>query len=533
MAPPQASPKSAQQTRASGPAVGQSSSSGPRGEVGPKHGRSEGRRSAAQSALVARVIEAAHVCLVESKALKTGLTNFLLAYNIRAGVALLLRFARALAQRPGELKSLDKFLGEGSLKFRVEAVRMGLFLGCFSGTYRAVTHGLAHYFKERVAAQWRSAIAGFLAGVSLCFMDKSWHRTLALYMSARMAQLAYNFAKLKGYWHFWGSDWAHGDALLFIISSAQVMYAYVMRPETLPNSYYKFIVRQGPIDEVILQAVRDNCRGKAINLPQVLEYVKAKGGDEALAATQKFLTSDMPRLIPSRALHPQTSSPIKQTLTAFIGTSKRIFPVYLTLALIPSIVLRFSNFVRGPGGVVVRSIQSALQSTAFLSVFCSSYMGVICLQRALIEPRKIKDHKLWYYLAGVISSMAILIERKSRRSELALYAFPRAVDSLYMILYDHQLAFRVPQGEVLLFCSAMAAVMWSYENQPNCLSPLVVKLLDRFLPRRGGYASDLVEFTASDEDTDGGASITSSAEQRSMPRDRSVLSLNGSYPMTP
>jgi len=54
----------------------------------------------------------------------------------------------------------------------------------------------------------------------------------------------------------WGSSWPHGDALLFGVTSAIVMYAYVMRPNTLPPSYYKFIVRAGPIEEIALEAVR-------------------------------------------------------------------------------------------------------------------------------------------------------------------------------------------------------------------------------------------------------------------------------------
>ncbi|GBG24712.1 Transmembrane protein 135 [Hondaea fermentalgiana] len=487
-------------------------------------------------------MEALQVCLIDSKALKTGLTNFLLAYNLRAGVAFLLKFVRTLLRRPKDALSFEKLLGEGNLAFRVEAVRMGLFLGGFTGLYRAVAHGLAVYATKSIRKQWHSAFAGWIAGLSLYFMDRSWHRTLALYMSARMAQLAYNFAKARGYWHFWGSDWAYGDSLLFIISSAQVMYAYVMRPETLPPSYYKFIVRQGPIAETMLQAVRDNCRDKPINLPAVMDYISTNGGEEAIKATKAYLSTDMPKLVPSRALHPYTSSKLLHTFNAFKGTARQIFPVYLTLALIPSVVLRFKNFVREPTGVVARSVKSAIRSTAFLAVFCSGYQGIICLQRSLLEARGMKDHKLWYYFAGIISSLSILIERKSRRSELALYAFPRAADSLYMILYDHRLAFRVPQGEVLLFCCAMSAVMWSYENDETYLSPLVVKLLDRFLPRHGlrrsavrsegseslGSADD-ADFDG--EDTDGTSSVMSS--RHDMPRDRSVLSLNGSYTMAP
>ena len=72
--------------------------------------------------------------------------------------------------------------------------------------------------------------AGAVAGLSINFHPADSHRTLALYILARVAQCWYNKAKVKGHWHLWGSDWAHGDSLLFSLCSAQVMYAYAMRP---------------------------------------------------------------------------------------------------------------------------------------------------------------------------------------------------------------------------------------------------------------------------------------------------------------
>lgn len=54
------------------------------------------------------------------------------------------------------------------------------------------------------------------------FLSKERRRTLALYMLARLAQCLYNSLKQQGLFHFWGSDWAYGDALLFALSSAQV-----------------------------------------------------------------------------------------------------------------------------------------------------------------------------------------------------------------------------------------------------------------------------------------------------------------------
>ena len=56
-------------------------------------------------------------------------------------------------------------------------------------------------------------------------------------------QCAYNALKGRGWWHFWADRWDHGDALLFMVSTAQVMYAYAIRPDTIPAAYYKFILK--------------------------------------------------------------------------------------------------------------------------------------------------------------------------------------------------------------------------------------------------------------------------------------------------
>ncbi|KAJ6889132.1 hypothetical protein NC652_030054 [Populus alba x Populus x berolinensis] len=76
-----------------------------------------------------------------------------------------------------------------------------------------------------------------VAGLSVLALDDSnRRRTLALYLLARVAQCAYNSAKSKNKFHFWGSRWRHGDSLLFSISCAQVMYAFIMHPEELAKS---------------------------------------------------------------------------------------------------------------------------------------------------------------------------------------------------------------------------------------------------------------------------------------------------------
>ena len=62
------------------------------------------------------------------------------------------------------------------------------------------------------------------------------------------------------------------------------MYAYVMRPETLPASYWKFIVKSGPVEAPALEAVRRSIRKLPTDLQAFNAFLK-KRGSAALLAT--------------------------------------------------------------------------------------------------------------------------------------------------------------------------------------------------------------------------------------------------------
>lgn len=56
-----------------------------------------------------------------------------------------------------------------------------------------------------------------------------------------------------------------------------------------------------------------------------------------------------------------------------------------------------------------------------------------------------------YWVAGGISALSVLLEKKARRGELALYVLPRAGDSLWYILVNRHFLPDVKNAEVLLF----------------------------------------------------------------------------------
>ncbi len=214
----------------------------------------------------------------------------------------------------------------------------------------------------------------------------------------------------------------------------------------------------------------------------------------------------------------------------------------------PAVVLRFRTFSKTPFDVFFKSVLSAIQSTIFLSTFCSSYQGVVCVQREILDLFNLGDHRFSYYVAGLISSLAILIERKSRRSELALYALPRAVDSIYLILSHHKLVAPVPQGELLLFMLSMGFCMFFYEHDRDSMSPIMAKVLERFLPtnetlesmRRSqsyGFFSDRTSSSQNlkvkdreddDEDDDGHSKKSKNNSNAPKSKTESELSLSGS-----
>lgn len=406
-------------------------------------------------------------------AFKQFLRGFAIAFASRTALTVLLRVLQLA--RKGEIKSLlsiEEIFNELHLERRVEAVRLGLAVGVFSGGFEAVYRVLNTIRGKEGGLN--SVIGGFFAGIGLLFLNPSDRRTVSLYALARAAQCGYNLLKSRGMWHFWGSDWRHGDSLLFSLATAQIMYAYVMRPESLPDSYYKFILRTGPIDAVVLQNVRAMNRGRLIDSQKLLSYVQ-----KVNPATTIKSISDTPSILPCEVLHPHCDGCVKNGVGVFFDVAKKISPVYAALSSVQHFVLSFWKFLAEPEQKMLKILSSTFNSTLFLSVLVSAYQLIICMQRKLVT----KDYRFIYWVAGFFSGFSILLEEKHRRSELALYALPRAIDSLYSILYDRKWLGSFKHGEYVLFSLCTASIMYCFEDERKSMSPMLAWLLNRIIPR--------------------------------------------------
>lgn len=126
-----------------------------------------------------------------------------------------------------------------------------------------------------------------------------------------------------------------------------------------------------------------------------------------------------------------------------------------------------------------------LKSGAFLALFISLYQYQVCMHRNLIDFGWINfNHKYLYYIFGFVCSYtSIFLEDKKRRSELALYVLPKAIQCFYQILYQKHLMIKIKHFEVIMTSMAMGIIMSFYQEEPDVLSSFVRKILYQFVQK--------------------------------------------------
>ncbi|PPR86863.1 hypothetical protein GOBAR_AA33828 [Gossypium barbadense] len=413
--------------------------------------------------------------------------SFLLSYGVRVGIGILLRgFQLARGKSYSSLLDLKQLVSEKDLIVREEACRIGLLFGGFTGSYHALRCLLRKRRKKETPLN--AILAGCIAGLSILALDDpNRRRTLSLYLLARVAQCAYNSAKSKNKFHLWGSHWRHGDSLLFFLACAQVMYAFVMRPESLPKSYKDFIQKTGPVAAPVYKAVRESCRGGPVDVESISAYLNSRGKSDTVKV------EEFPSIIPCSIIHPDTNSCLGHNAKAVSATFRKTFPLYFSLTFVPFVVLHLQKFMDTPGRACWLAVKGAVQSTSFLSAFVGIFQAVICLHRKIA----LQDHKLVYWVAGAMSGLSVLLEKKARRGELALYVLPRAGESWWYILVNRHLLPDVKNAEVALFCACMGGIMYYLEYEPDTMAPFLRGLIRRFLTSRISNPGPSVSRTAS------------------------------------
>ncbi|KAJ7789985.1 hypothetical protein B0H14DRAFT_2941831 [Mycena olivaceomarginata] len=315
--------------------------------------------------------------------------------------------------------------------------------------------------------RWHSGLAGGIAGALAILWEKRSRRVvIAQQMFVRGLQGTYNSYSDK-----YGVHVPYGAVMVFAVACGQIMYAYTMRPDTLPRSYINWI--QG--------ASQLSTEGHRIDL-HALDTIIARGdASRTNAAALEALRANalgggpIPHYGPCAVLHPRLTSCWSVPLDRFVDVFKWMLPIYSALHFLPPILLRWRQFRADPGRVLVRSGLGSVRSSAFLGVFVIIYQGANCFKHQTYE--RIMASPFWrkllpaplvdlliskgsFWVPGFLAGLALLIEEERRRAELAMYVLPKSLESAWV---------------------AARGAGCTYQNSPEHLSGLVRKILYQFM----------------------------------------------------
>ncbi|KAJ6595549.1 hypothetical protein DFH09DRAFT_906010 [Mycena vulgaris] len=351
--------------------------------------------------------------------------------------------------------------------------------------------------------RWHSALAGAISGgLAILWEKRSRRSVIAQQIFVRGLQGTYN-----SYSERWGISIPYGAVIVFSLSCGQIMYAFFLRPDTLSRSYINWIqdasktpkdafrynikaVQEHLIDVPSLDRLLARPDVTPTNLSSLLSL-----RDRALAGA-----ADLPLYIPCCGLHPAATSCWTGALDKFIKVSRWMLPIYSALHFVPSILFRWNMFRADPTRVLARASVGSMRSSAFLGAFVVLSQSVFCIKHGLYERlmaapassplRKLLPQRLidilisrgTWWLCGLSTGLALLIEDPRRRAELAMYVLPKGLESLWVVARGHGLVLRTGNwGEGVLAGLGMGMVMTIYQNDPQHLSGLVRKILYQFI----------------------------------------------------
>ncbi|XP_006456923.1 hypothetical protein AGABI2DRAFT_212139 [Agaricus bisporus var. bisporus H97] len=358
--------------------------------------------------------------------------------------------------------------------------------------------------------RWHAALAGGLAGSLAIILEKPSRRSLiAQQLFVRGLQGSYNsFTTRKGI------RIPHGVVIVFTLACGQIMYGFLLRPDTLTRSYRLWINDAAKVSRECVRMQNGLFREGKFDLKDIdtiLSFPDITPSNKAglLAFRENYLN---PPLIPGYtyhytpccSIHPAVSSCSSVPVDRFFSVFKWMLPIYGALHFVPPILFKWGKFLSDPGAVIVRAGVGSIRSSTFLGVFVVIYQTILCYKHKLhkyltelkIQPRSsnmltqipqsaidsVLLSKLSYWLLGFAAGLALFVEEKKRRAELAMYVLPKGLESLWIMLRGHGYVFKTGKwGETVLTGIGMALVMTTYQNDPQHLSGLVRRMLYQFI----------------------------------------------------
>ena len=114
------------------------------------------------------------------------------------------------------------------------------------------------------------------------------------------------------------------------------------------------------------------------------------------------------------------------------------------------------------------------------SLFVASYVALFWYFMCISKNCRHRTDKYNIIIASAISSLAILFEPSKRRTELALYLFPRFLESIWMYLKRNNYVKPIVNGEIIIIAISLGIIMSCYKMDEK-LDSRYLNIFKKFL----------------------------------------------------
>mmetsp|Transcript_29350 Transcript_29350/g.32608 ORF Transcript_29350/g.32608 Transcript_29350/m.32608 type:complete len:374 (-) Transcript_29350:91-1212(-) len=312
------------------------------------------------------------------------------------------------------------------LKRRVTGIRRGLALGAFVGGFRA-TDAIATFLKrkkqlpKKVSPRLQMAVNSAVSMALALAVDGELH-TSSIIVNWFLVRSLRTISP----------DVPYGATIIMCISSAQILSTWLQAPDELHPSYLSFLNYQG---------------GQSKHNMAILQSpgIKIKS--------------------PCHVTHPGMSH-VRYLLYFWFQALRRAIPVYLPVYLIFFVLSKHKNRVQ--------LVVSILRSSCFLATYCWLGWASGCMYYGASGTTY---SRLNLFKHTWIAGLATLIDRPSKRKELAAYCLTYAIDSFYTYLRKRGHIGHPPSwvsGTILVL--SIGLMMYHFDQQPGFLTKWLLNI---------------------------------------------------------
>jgi hypothetical protein len=258
------------------------------------------------------------------------------------------------------------------------------------------------------------------------------------------------------------------------------MWSWFYSPTRLPRAYNHWISTAAAIDSRLISALRLARQGDFIYGQDTGQAPLLEPLCEQLNLPLEWADPSKTIPIPCEMVHMGIGPSCElHTLRRFFRSWLFAMEMYLPLQVLlrlrhPSL----PSFLTG--------FKGAAQSSAFLGAFVSFFYYGVCLSRTRLGPKLISGKtvtpQMWdsglCVLAGCMAcGWSILLEKRSRRQEIAFFVVPRALATLLPRVYEKRYRIR----EQMVFATSVAVVMATVAERPQRVRGALGQVLGKVL----------------------------------------------------